>query len=117
MSHFPELIAAWLFVVGLYGIVTSRHLVHAILCLSIVQSSTYVLLLAVGYRLPPAGAPIFDAKTLPTAPAVDPVLQTLTLTDIVVGATGMALLLAITIQIRQRTGQLDPREIKPLRPF
>jgi multicomponent Na+:H+ antiporter subunit C len=117
MMHLPEMVAAWLFVVGLYGIATSRHLVHAILSLGIVQSSTYVLLLAVGYRLPPATAPIFDTTTPQTLPAVDPVVQALALTDIVVGAAVMALLLAITIQIHQRTGKLDPHHIQPLRPF
>ena len=44
--------------IGLYGIVTSRNYVHLIGCLSVVQSSTYVLLLAAGYRQG-AGPPIF----------------------------------------------------------
>jgi len=50
MSLLPWLVAAWLAGVGLYGIVTSRNYVHLIGCLSVVQSATYVLLLAVGYR-------------------------------------------------------------------
>ena len=49
MSFLPYAVAAWLFLVGLYGIVTSRHLVHLIVCLTVVQSSSYVLLLAIGY--------------------------------------------------------------------
>ena len=32
------------------GVVTSRHLVHLVVCLSVTQSATYVLLLAIGYR-------------------------------------------------------------------
>ena len=36
--------------VGLYGIATSRNLIHLIVCLAVVQSATYVLLLSVGYR-------------------------------------------------------------------
>ena len=51
MRMLPFAVAAWLFVVGLYGIVTSRHLVHAIQCLVVVQTSTYLLLLGVGYRI------------------------------------------------------------------
>ena len=47
----PFVVAAWLFLVGLHGIVTSRNLIHLIICLSVAQSSTYVLLLAVGYRV------------------------------------------------------------------
>lgn len=49
MYYFPFVIVAWILAVGLYGIVTSDHLVHQIVCLIVVQSSTYVLLLGVGY--------------------------------------------------------------------
>jgi multicomponent Na+:H+ antiporter subunit C len=51
--------------VGLYGIVTSRHLVHQIVCLIVVQSSTYVLLLGVGYRRG-AAAPYFSDVSVHT---------------------------------------------------
>ena len=50
MQIFPFIVVAWILAVGLYGIVTSRHLVHLIICLIVVQSSTYVLLLGVGYK-------------------------------------------------------------------
>lgn len=49
MQYFSFVVVAWILGVGLYGIVTSRHLVHLIMCLIVVQSSTYVLLLGVGY--------------------------------------------------------------------
>lgn len=114
MSHAPFLIAAWLFAIGLYGVITSRHFVHLIGCLSVVQSSTYVLLLAVGYKTG-AIAPIFADKPVGT-PAVDPVVQALVLTDIVIGATVTALLLALALQLHKRKGTLDPHRLKPLRP-
>ena len=106
MSHLPYLVAAWLFLVGLYGIVTSRNLVHAVTCLSVVQSSTYILLLAVGFRRG-GTAPIFLDVPVGTR-AVDPVVGALTLTDIVVGATVSALLLALAVQIDKHHGTLDP---------
>ena len=37
------------------------------------------------------------------------------LTDIVVGATISALLLALTLQMHKRKGTVDPYELKPLR--
>jgi multicomponent Na+:H+ antiporter subunit C len=104
--YLPYLVAAWLFLVGLYGIVTSRNLVHAIICLSVVQSSTYILLLAVGFRRG-GTAPIFLDVPVGTK-AVDPVVGALTLTDIVVGATVSALLLALAVQIYKHHGTLDP---------
>lgn len=73
--------AAWLFTVGCYGIVRSHDLVHTVVSLSVAQSATYVLLLAVGYQRG-AGAPL-----LPRAPVVDPVVQAMVLTDVVVAAT------------------------------
>src|SRR6185437_8860367 len=90
----PFLVAAWLFVVGLYGIVTSRHLVHLIMCLVVVQTSTYLLLLGVGYKIG-AAAPIFA--------------------DIVVEATVMALLLALAIQAQERAGSVDPEQLRIMR--
>ena len=113
MTFLPYAVAAWLFLIGLYGIISSRHLVHLTVCLSVVQSSTYVLLLSIGYRRG-AGAPIF-ADVPPGTPAVDPVVQALTLTDIVVGATVMALLLALATQIQKRRGHLDPHYLRPMR--
>jgi multicomponent Na+:H+ antiporter subunit C len=113
MTMLPWLVAAWLFFIGLYGIVTSRHVVHLIGCLSAVQASTYVLLLAAGFRWG-AGPPIFYDHP-PGSPAVDPVVQALVLTDIVIGATVTALLLAIALQLHKRRGTLDPERLRPLR--
>jgi multicomponent Na+:H+ antiporter subunit C len=113
MGFLPYAVAAWLFLVGLYGIVTSRNLVHLVVCLTVVQASTYVLLLAIGYRSGGA-APIF-ADISPTRTVVDPIVATLTLTDVVVEATVAALLLSLAVQAHKRFGTLDPDEIGALR--
>lgn len=113
ISYLPYFIAAWLFAVGLYGTVTSRNLVHLVICVVVMQSSTYVLLLAIGYRVG-ATAPVFSDVPVGT-PAVDPVVQALMLTDIVVEATVTALLLALVVQTNKRTGTLDPDKLKELR--
>ncbi len=113
MGWLAFVVPAWLFCVGLYGMATSRNLVHLILCLSVTQSSTYVLILMVGY-LHDAGAPVF-ADVLPGTRAVDPVVHALTLTDIVVGATVTALLLALALQIDRHRHTLDPEELRAMR--
>jgi multicomponent Na+:H+ antiporter subunit C len=110
VTPLPYIVAAWLFVVGLYGVVTSRNLIHQIICLSVVQASTYVLLLAIGFRTG-ATAPAFADISTRRA-AVDPVVQALSLTDVVVGATVSALLLAIAVQVHKRTGTLDPENLR-----
>lgn len=112
ISVLPWGVAAWLLVIGLYGIVTSRNYIHLIGCLSVVQSSTYVLLLATGYRQG-AGPPIFYDHP-PGTPAVDPVVQALVLTDIVIGATVTALLLSLVLQLHKRRGQIDPEKLRPM---
>ena len=112
MNVLPWLIAAWLFGVGVCGVVTSRNFIHLIGCLSVCQSSTYVLLLSLGYRHG-AGAPIFYDNP-PGTPAVDPVVQALVLTDIVVGATVTALLLAMALRVHEKRGTLDPQQLSPL---
>ncbi|WP_371614325.1 sodium:proton antiporter [Streptomyces sp. NBC_00454] len=113
MNLLPFLAAAWILLVGLYGLVTSRNLVHAVGCLAVAQSSTYVLLLAVGYRRG-ATAPVF--ADLPVgSPVVDPVVQALALTDVVVGAAVTALLLALVIQLQKRHGTVDPQNLTELR--
>ena len=113
MSVAPYLVAVWLLLVGLYGVITSRHLVHLVLCLGVMQSSTYVLLLAIGWR---AGgqAPIFVDISAST-PVVDPVVQALTLTDVVVEATVSAVLFALALQAHRRFGTADPDRIGTLR--
>ncbi len=115
MSIYPYLIAVWLLLIGAFGIARSRNLIHAVLCLSVSQSGTYVLLLAVGFQKG-ANPPVFgEPATKPTANVADPVIQAMTLTDIVVSATVTALLLALAIQIHKRHGTLDPDELRSLR--
>ncbi|MCO5974344.1 sodium:proton antiporter [Actinoallomurus soli] len=112
MSHLPYLAAGWILLAGIFGMVTSRNLVHVVVCLSVTQSATYVLLLAIGYRKG-GTAPVFsDIK--PTGKVVDPVVQAMTLTDIVVNATATALLLALAVQVAKRRGTIDPDELRPL---
>ena len=113
MSFLPFAVAAWLFVVGLYGVVASDNLVRTIISLTVVQSATYVLLLAVGYTSG-GKAPIF-ADIPQVSKAVDPDVQVLVLVDVVVEATVSALLLALAVQAHKRFGSLDPDDLRALR--
>jgi multicomponent Na+:H+ antiporter subunit C len=112
VAALPYAVAAWILLIGCYGIATSRNFIHVIVCLSLVQSSTYLLLLLVGWS-GHATAPVFG-DVQPGVRVVDPVVQALTLTDIVVGAAVTALLLALTIQLAKRQGSIDPDRIRSL---
>lgn len=113
MTVIPYLLAVWIFLTGLYGIVTSRNLIHIAVCVSVCQSATYVLLLAIGYR-EHGTAPVYgDIPTSRTV--VDPVVQALTLTDIVVAVAVSALLLALALKAHERRGSLDPAHVSEMR--
>ena len=113
MTVVPFLVVAWIVASGLYGLVTSRDLIHQIVCLIVVQSSTYVLLLGVGYVTGAVAPYFFDVPD--HTPAVDPVVQACALTDVVVEAAVTALLLSFAIQAYKRFGTLDPQELAALK--
>ena len=113
VEHLPFFVALWVLACGLYGIVTSKNLVHLVVCVAVLQSSTYVLLLLVGFR-DGGAAPVFYDLSLGTK-TVDPIVQALMLTDVVVEATVMALLLAMVVRVHERTGLLDPDALERLR--
>lgn len=106
MSYLPYAVAAWICLVGIAGIATSKNLIHLAICLTVTQSSTYVLLLSVGY-VKHGVAPIFFGTKLGTK-AVDPVVQALTLTDVVVSVAVVALILALALDAHRLSGTIDP---------
>jgi multicomponent Na+:H+ antiporter subunit C len=72
-----------------------------------------VLLLAVGYVNGGVAPYFFDITS--HVKAVDPVVQALTLTDVVVEAAVTALLLSFAVQAHKRFGTLDPHELVSLK--
>jgi multicomponent Na+:H+ antiporter subunit C len=113
MGVYPFVVAAVLFVAGLYGIATTRDLIHTAVCLTVMQSSNYVALLGVGYV---RGGTAPTHQDLPHgARPVDPVVQALTLTDVVVSVGVLALILALVIQAHRRGGTADPDRLRELR--
>lgn len=113
MSYYGYAVAGALVLLGGLGIARSRDLVQATVCLFVAQSGTYVLLLAVGYQRD-ATAPVFGSTTRPTTRVADPVVQAMTLTDVVVSAAVTALLLALSLQIAKTHGTVDPDELTSL---
>jgi multicomponent Na+:H+ antiporter subunit C len=106
VSYLPYALAAWLFLVGLAGVATSKNLIHLAVCLTVTQSASYVLLLTVGY-VNHGKAPIFKGIPLGST-AVDPVVQALTLTDVVVSVVVVALILALALDAHRLSGTVDP---------
>ncbi|HZT92161.1 MAG TPA: NADH-quinone oxidoreductase subunit K [Gaiellaceae bacterium] len=113
MSILPYLLCAFVFGCGLFGIVTSRNVIHMVVCVSVCQSATYILLLAIGYKNH-GTAPVY--ADIPSSRVVtDPIVQSLTLTDIVVAVAVSAVLLAFALKAYEHHGSLDPAEMTGLK--
>ncbi len=107
MHAAPYIVAAAVFALGIYGVISSRHLVHQIVCVSIAQSGTYVLLLAIAFRRG-GGPPIYSSAPPTAGLGADPIAQSLALTDVVVSAATTALLLALALRIHEFGGSAAP---------
>jgi multicomponent Na+:H+ antiporter subunit C len=114
MSALAYGVVAWLFLAGVYGVVTSRNLIHMVVCLSVAQSATDIFILEIGYRNG-GHAPVFVGLSGRPGPTVDAIVQALALTDVVIGAAVTALLMALIVQIHKRAGTLDPDQLTATR--
>ncbi|MFN7142070.1 MAG: NADH-quinone oxidoreductase subunit K, partial [Limisphaerales bacterium] len=59
-------------------------------------------------------APVFDDVSAEVA-VTDPVMQAISITDVVVGAAVLAVLLALAAKVHKRFGTLDPNNLKAIR--
>jgi multisubunit Na+/H+ antiporter MnhC subunit len=98
--------AIGLILLGIFAIVTFRHLIRIIFGLMLLESGINLFLIIIGYR-GEAVAPILVNGELPTAAMVDPIPQALVLTAIVIGVGVQALALALVIKTYKAYGSLD----------
>jgi len=113
--------AAVLFCIGLYIVLSRRNLIKMVMGLSLMESSTYLLLVSMAYRVgstapvlfePPAGR---TARELAKGNVADPVLQNFCLTAIVIGVAVTAVFLAVVLRIVQHYRTLDPDGVRAMR--
>jgi multicomponent Na+:H+ antiporter subunit C len=110
-----------LFIVGLYGVLVKRNLIKIIISLVIMESAVNLFLVMLGYRKDGV-APIMMKTADPAAyhetfvrASVDPVMQALVLTAIVIGLGVIALNVAIAMRLYERYGTYDINEIRRLK--
>ena len=111
--------AVLLFLIGLYGVLIHRNLLRIVLSLSLMESATFLMLIIQGFRLH-STAPIFSVnygeEIIPgITHVVDPIVQALTLTSIVIGVATLSMALALIIQIARHYRTLDVRRLRELR--
>jgi multicomponent Na+:H+ antiporter subunit C len=108
--------AILLFLIGLYGVVTARNLVRIMLNLGLMESATYLMLIVLGYRVGSTAPIFYEAKIVPgITPAVDPIMQALALTSIVIGVATLAMALSLIIHIARHYRTIDARRVRDLR--
>jgi multicomponent Na+:H+ antiporter subunit C len=105
-----------LFLLGVYGVITQRNLVRILLNLGLMESSTYLMLISLGYRAGGTAPIYYESKIVPgVTPAVDPIVQALALTSVVIGVVTLAMALSLIIHLARHYRTLDARHIHELR--
>ncbi len=103
-----------LFFIGLYGLLSRRHLMKVFVSLAIMELAVYLLFIGLT-TTPGETAPIL-ADGLGTFDGMsDPVPQALTLTAIVIGMAVLALGISLAIRYHRLTGTDDIAAMKELR--
>jgi multisubunit Na+/H+ antiporter MnhC subunit len=102
-----------LFLVGLFGILTSRNIIKIVIGLSFMEFSVYLFLILIGY-IEGGQAPII-IQGMTGQPVVDPLPQAMVLTAIVIGLATKAMLLSTAIRIYKKFGTFDIRKIRSLK--
>lgn len=102
-----------LFLVGLFGVLTSRNIIKIVIGLSFMEFSIYLFLILIGY-IANGVAPIL-VKGITTVKYVDPLPQAMVLTAIVIGLATKAMLLTIAIRIYKKYNTFDIRKVTSLK--
>jgi len=102
-----------LFLVGLFGILTSRNIIKIVIGLSFMEFSVFLFLALIGY-VDNGQIPIVSGEAT-SGVYVDPLPQAMVLTAIVIGLATNAMLLAIAIRIYKKFRTFDIRKITSLK--
>lgn len=115
------LVAGFMFCAGLYTVVTRRNLIKIVMGLSLMEGSTYLLLISMAYRRGSTAPVLLDPQAgvsshqLAHGNVADPVLQNFCLTAIVIGVAVTAVFLSVVVRIAQHYRTLDANQVRELR--
>ena len=103
--------AFFLTAIGMYGLLTSRHMIRLVLCFNILEAAVLLAVVLTGYRTG-AVSPIVREESVDYVIALP---HALALTAIVIGASLTALMLAFIVRIYQATGSVSVSALKEWR--
>ena len=110
---FVYILCLILFLIGLYAVVRKRNLIKIIIGIGIMEYAANLFFVLLGYR-GHGRSPIIPVKQGVSA-MVDPVVQSVVLTSIVLGLALMLMLVAMAIRIYDRYGTFDITKINRLK--
>jgi len=103
-----------LFFVGLFGLLTQKHLIKIFMSVAIMETALFLLFIGLIYKQS-ALAPILTNNQQGFINMNDPVPQAMILTAIVIGMAVLALGVSFAIEYYKLTGKTDIDEITSLR--
>ena len=113
--------AGLLYCLGLFAVIAQRNLIKIVLGLSLIESSTYLLLVSLAHRTgstAPVLAGLPDDKSqhdLVSGNVADPVLQNFCITAVVIGVAVTAVFLTVVVRVAQHYRSLDASDLTELR--
>jgi len=103
-----------LFFVGLFGLLTRKHIIKIFISIAIMESAIFLLFIGLTFKMD-ALAPILDSTHTSVSNMNDPVPHAMILTAIVIGMAVLALGISFAIEYYKLTGKTDIDEMNSLR--
>ncbi|HOB34994.1 MAG: cation:proton antiporter subunit C [Firmicutes bacterium] len=113
LHNYPYLIAALIFAVGCYIVLSHTNLMRKIIGVNVMETAVFLFLVAAG-NVRGGKPPIIDLAN-PDVAYVNPLPSALILTGIVVSVSVTALSLALVVRIHRQYGTIDADEIAAIR--
>ncbi len=102
-----------LLLIGLYCIAVKKNMLKIIIGVVITEYAVNLFIVSVGYKFG-GRAPVLVEDVGKTI-YVDPLVQALVLTSIVIGLATLALMVAVAVRLYEKYGTFDITEIRRLR--
>ena len=103
-----------LFFVGLFGLLTRKHLIKIFISVAIMETSIFLLFIGLTFKADFI-APILDSTHVDVSVMNDPIPHAMILTAIVIGMAVLALGVSFAIEYFKLTGKTDIDEMNEMR--
>jgi len=112
--NFNYIVAATLFVIGLYTVIAKSNLIKKFMGLNIIETSVFLFIVSSG-AIVGGKAPIIGEGVSSKTAFVNPIPQALILTGIVVAMSTTAVALSLMIKLYEQCGTLNADKLKELK--